>query len=202
MRLQLMASQNKQTGFSIIELLVVITITSAILITIIPFFTRSFRSYLTLQANALHKADLLEAHDRVGRILRGSTEITDAQGDEITTFVFFTPQDNLESKVRVYTDAEGRLLADLIRPNGTPPNVTYPEEDTEQVTLATNIANATSIISYYDENGDEVENPNIDLAAVRQLEFKLVAPRPYPPNGSESTETINRITLRNYKRNL
>jgi flagellar hook assembly protein FlgD len=183
-------------------LLVVITLVSVIVVAIIPFFTRSFRSYLSLQANALHKSELLTAHDRVGRILRGSTEITDAQTDEITTFVYFTPQDNLESKVRIYTDADGRLLADLIRPSGTPPNITYDPDDTEQVTLANNISNASSIITYYDEDGDEVADPNTDLAAVRQLRFELEAPKPYPPNGSESTLTVNRVTLRNYKRNL
>jgi type II secretory pathway pseudopilin PulG len=206
-----MILQNQQkigTGFSIIEVLIVIFILSLVGIAVAAF-QRDVFSLNTIISNSL------VAQDETRRALKMVTaEIRPLSPSSVgaypvveadpTSFIFYSDiyNDQLKERVRYFLD--GTILKKgVIKPSGTP--LTYNPANEIIIEVIHDIANGTTpIFNYYDTNYDGTTSPltqPIDMLAVRLIKITIVIDK--NPNKSPGPITLTtQVSMRNLKDNL
>lgn len=142
-------------GFTIVELMVSISLIGSIIVIFSIFFTSNYQGYLNLQLGTMRLADTSNGLQRTARVLRGITTITDAQPTSLKGFAYFTPRDETLSKVRYFYDSDQRKLrVGVIPASGEAPNYTYNDTDEQLTTIAENINDSQPVFSYLNASGD------------------------------------------------
>lgn len=114
-------------GFTLVELLVSITIITLVIGTFTMFFNQSLTGYLHLQYNASALSNMYVNSARMTRVLRGVTGVEQAKDNELTVYAYFNPADTYVSKLRYYLSGSGpnkQLKADLTPMTADPPTGT------------------------------------------------------------------------------
>ncbi len=200
-------NQSDERGLTIIELVVVVTISSLLLSALLRFVVIGYPLSKTtyLQSRSTESARLqLKRLAKSLRELRqsdtGSYPLITAENQRII-FYANVDSDALTERVRYQLDGTNLIRA-IIKPSGDP--VLYNEADEQAAVIVTSIRNgATPIFTYYsgDYPADQTPLAPADLTEAKYIQFHLMIdadPNVPPP----PIDVISQVQLRNLKTNL
>lgn len=193
-----------QKGFTVTELVVVMSIMSLLLVTVYVFTSSSISSFMRLQAEGLARSTLAEGSFRITKVIRGINYIEVADADTITAYSYFAPDDQYTSKIRYYLNpAQTKLLADV-----TPMTADYPvgsllTAQTKTVTVIDNFYKISGqpTFKYFDANYTPLTSPVADLPSIKNITVRLFVKK-YESNAADYVSTEVTVSLRNRKSNL
>jgi prepilin-type N-terminal cleavage/methylation domain-containing protein len=199
-----MSSHNKQSGFTVTELLIVMMISSFLLITLYLFTSSSVNSFMQLQADGLAHSKLADGSFRVIRVIRGMNYIESANTDTITAYSYFAPNDQYTSKIRYYLNGtQDKLLAEVTPMTADYPTGTLITAQTKTVTIIDKFYKVAGVPTfvYYDANYDELASPVTDLQSIKNISVQLQVKK-YDSNANDYVSSKVTVSLRNRKSNL
>ena len=173
-------NNNYCSGFSVMEILLVLFILSVILSVIINFQINIFSYNKISSANLIVQSDARQALKSMSAEIRsmspsslGAYPITQA---DTSSIIFYCDINNDLSKERIRYFLDGTTLKKgIIAPTGDPLSYSGDEVIKE---LVKDISNATtSIFSYYDENYDGVSDPlamPINITDISLIKISLI----------------------------
>ena len=96
------AVRRKQTqaGVTLVELVVVMVILGVLGTAFIVFFNTSATQYFALHHDTVSTGNLAVQTQRIGAVLRGSTDVTEATSTPVTVYAYFSPHDEYVSLIR------------------------------------------------------------------------------------------------------
>jgi prepilin-type N-terminal cleavage/methylation domain-containing protein len=196
--------QSKQDGFSLLELLVVLTVVGIVVATSLGFFTNSINQYLNLQREGMEFGDMALQSQRVTNVLRGLTDITEATSDSLTVYAYFSPNDTYVSLIHYYKNTDKTALsADVTPMTANPPIGTPVTSQLKTYVIIENFFNDTSLktFEYLDSASSSLNLPITDLHTIKGIRVTLSVPT-YAPIANKSTSISSQVSLRNRKTNL
>ena len=199
-----MYHHKSQDGFTIIELVITMFVIGILTTTFFTFFNNSVNQYLSLHKDSVAFADLATQTHRVGNVVRGLTDITQAGNDELTMYAYFAPDDTYVSLIRYYlNNTQTKLLADVTRMTSNPPIGTPIEGSLKTFTIIDNFykANNLNTFNYYDGGNGALNIPIADLHTIKTIKINLAIPSKSPVATSNTTMSVT-ISLRSRKTNL
>lgn len=187
-------------GYSLIELLVVISITSAIAVPLTLFSIKGLTSYAFLQAQSDTALELNTLANRIAKVVRGTSSVDTAQPNTLTIYGYFSPQDTVIKKIR-YFIAGTNLNIGVTPPTGTAPNYTY-DAATEVITTTRIdlVMAGKPLFTYYDDAGNVLSGAFL-TSQVKNVGL-YVAANPSAKQVAVPISISTRVTLRNLKTNL
>jgi prepilin-type N-terminal cleavage/methylation domain-containing protein len=195
-------SRRNQSGFSIVELLVVISLIGIIFASFGSFFTNYLILYSKYQQDSMNFGEMAQQSQRVAQVLRGLTDIVSESANNITVYAYFSPVDSYVSQVHYYLDSTGKkLMVDVTPMTANPPNGTLITGQAKTYTIISNFYQAPggSLFTYYDAGGSVLTPPVSDEHSILQIQVNLAEPASH---GSKSQNLSITISLRNRKTNL
>lgn len=199
-----MSFRNNSQGFSLVELLVVISIVGIVSLGLVTFTNTSLRQYLGLQKDATAFSDLSQQSQRITNILRGATDITAAGDNTITVYAYFFPNNQYVSLITYYLNNEKTTLyADVTPMTSNPPIGTPITASKKTYTVIPYFYQSagTNLFEYKDSSGATLSVPISDLKTIKSVQVNLKTPSDGQQNaGSQSISTV--VNLRNRKTNL
>ncbi|CAN5445034.1 hypothetical protein BH10PAT3_BH10PAT3_2740 [soil metagenome] len=196
--------KNGDKGFSIIELMIAMFVVSIVTTTLITFFNTSISQYLSLHRDSLAFGDLATQSQRVANVVRGLSDITQAENNEITMYAYFAPNDTYVSLIHYYlASSNTKMLADVTRMTSNPPTGTPITGSLKTFTIIDNfyLAGGLNTFTYYD-SGNNLLTPTIaDLHTIKTVKINLAIPSKSPVATSNTTMSVQ-VSLRNRKTNL
>jgi prepilin-type N-terminal cleavage/methylation domain-containing protein len=193
-------SKSDHNGFTLTEMLIVIVTLGIVLSAMYTFFSDSMNQYVKLQNDGIAFSEVSEGSQRISSVLRGITQIADAQAESLTMYAYFSPNDAHESLIKYYLNNDKtKLLADVIPCSDNYPNCTVTGLTPNVVTIINEFYKTSSpIFAYY--NADNTQVAAGDYNTIKNIETTLAV----KPNASNQDPTIvtNYINLRNKKTNL
>lgn len=188
-------------GFTLIELLIVMVILSAMGGIVTEFFIKNTTENRRLEARSSVQKDLTLAQDRIGRVVRGASQLVTLEPNQLVIRGIVNSSDLLASEVRYYLD--GSALKYSVTPaTGSAPNYTYLAADAVSYTLLFNTTNSLTdpLFTYYDDTEAELAAP-VNPGSVKLIKIRLLGI-------DESSLLVTPIehtvwlNLRNFKTNL
>jgi hypothetical protein len=197
----------QQLGLTILEVIMVVAISSFILIVLVRFlavgYPLSKTTYLQVRSTETARIQL----KRIVKILRearqsdtGSYPLVEITPQKI---VFFADVDADDVTERVRLELSGtKLYKGTLEPTGDP--LVYDEDNETEIVIMANVRNDTDpIFTYYsgDYPADTTPLENEDLSDVKYIEFdlKIDADTAIDP---PAVEVQSQVQLRNLKTNL
>ncbi len=191
---------HKESGFTMVELLVVAVVSALISGMIFVFFWSSIRSFFTIEETSIAVNDKLRVVYRVSQVLRSGTTITEASSTAITIYAYFSPQDSTLSQVRyVYDSGAKTLSVTRIPAQGTAPNYTYPPASGTTTTLLKNFTASGNVFSFKDANGNTGPFNTNTYKDIKEVTIDLNSPS---AREQSANQLKTNIVLRNRKTNL
>lgn len=193
-----------QSGFSIVELIVVMVLVGIGTVILFTFVVGGLRQYLGLQKDASGFSDLSIQSQRITNVLRGATDVTEATNDSITVYAYFYPNNQNVSLIRYYLNAtRTTLYADVTAMSANPPIGTPVSGSLKTYTIIPYFYQPTGskLFVYQDLNGNDLSLPINDLTTVKAIQINLQTPNDgFQKDASQSITT--EVSLRNRKTNL
>lgn len=197
--------KNKISGFSLIEILVVMIISSIFIIMSSDFITQGFHSSAFIYEQDLAVQNARKAQNIMVKEIRKANRAENGEYllDTVLpqTFIFYSDvdSDGLTEKIRYFLD-NNHLKRGVIHATGTP--IGYPAGNEEMSNLSSYINNqANPIFLYYDKNNLLIDNPTSHKQSVRLIEISAkinVTPAKAP---KDFNIEVN-VQIRNLKDNL
>jgi prepilin-type N-terminal cleavage/methylation domain-containing protein len=197
-------SSARQNGFTLVELIVVMSLIGIIVTMAYTFFNTSFNQYISLQAQGSTFTDLSLQTQRLATVLRGTTDIISVSADSIECYAYFAPSDTYVSKIKYYKTADKKqLLADVTRMTSNPPTGTPIAGSLTTHTIISNFYQVTGVntFNYLDASGNTLALPIADLRTIKGMQVTLTAPGSKQSANSYQTMSLQ-VSLRNRKTNL
>lgn len=194
----------RNAGFSIAELVIGLSILGILIVIVYPFFNVTLRQYLTLQQEGLMFGQLSIQSQRIAKVLRGATDITQATNSDITVYAYFAPNDTYVSLIHYYKNGAGtKMFADVTPMTANPPTGTPITAQTHTVTIIDNFYSSASVntFEYLDAAGNTLSMPIADLHTIKGIRVSLAVPITLPSQSGNDTIT-SQVSLRNRKTNL
>jgi len=191
-----------QRGFSLVELLVVISLVGIVFTIFGTFFMNYLISYSQYQKDGTNFTELATESQRVADVLRGLTDIISESSNDLTVYAYFSPVDSYTSIVHYYLNANGTaLLADVTPMTANPPIGTPLNAHKKTYTIISNYfqAPSTNLFVYYDASGAAMTLPISDEHSIIDIQVNLAEPGSHTKNGQTLSTTVS---LRNRKTNL
>jgi prepilin-type N-terminal cleavage/methylation domain-containing protein len=189
-------------GFSLVELLIVIVLIGIMSTAMFTFFKSSLFGYLNLQKTASNFTDLASQSQRIAGVVRGTTQLIDAQDNSLEMYAYFYPTDAYVSKVKYYLNATSTLLyADVTPMTANPPIGTEITASKKTYTIIPSFKQLTGVklFEYLNSASTTLAPPISDLFSVKTVRINLGAVTS-STNGNQ-VMTIE-VSLRNKKTNL
>jgi len=197
----------RQAGFSLVELMIVVAITSIIMTALVRFMSTSDllqrRTWVQGQANEIARLTLRRMSSALREVRYSVTGAYPLVTMEPQRIIFYADIDADEMVERVRYELAGeQLIHGVTEPSGTPSD--YDVSMEKSTAVASYIRNGTEpIFTYYtgDYPADQTALSPVDLTAVKYIQFRLlidIDPSQEPP----ATEVISQVQLRNLKTNL
>ena len=189
-----------QNGFTLLELLMVVVITSMMIVAIGTFSVNIINNYQYSEAQVGSSNDILNIMDRMTKVVRGTTKLVTTGSTSLTFYGYFSPRDSVPDLITYSVSATSLQSSDTVA-TGTGPNYTYDTSGAVVRTLATNLAvGSTPIFTYYDDLGNLLTGA-FSASQVKQIGI-YVAVNPHPARVPIAISNQTRVTLRNMKTNL
>lgn len=194
---------NRQTGFTLVELMISMTLVAIIGTTFLVFFKSSFINYLNLQGDASSLTQLDTQVMRVATVVRSLTDITSAGDDDLQIYAYFYPSDAYVSVVHYYlqtTSGTTKLLADVTPMTANPPIGTPLAGQKKTYTIIDNYYQPAGgkLFVYLDSAGSSLATPISDLKTIKGVQVNLASKI---SNGGNQAVDVQ-VNLRNRKTNL
>lgn len=189
-------------GFSIVELLVVISLVGIIFVTFSSFFNNYLIAYSQYQKDNLNATELSAQSQRVSQVLRGLTDIVSESANDVTVYAYFAPIDTYVSLVHYYLNASNTaLLVDVTPMTANPPNGTPLAANIKTYTIIANYFQApgVSLFNYFDASGTAMSLPISDEHSIMEIQVNLAEPGSHTKVGQNLSVIVS---LRNRKTNL
>lgn len=153
-----------------------------------------------MQAQSNTSTELSALSARIGKVVRGTTNIIEAQDNTLIIYGYFSPQDTVVKKIRYYISGSN-LNIGVTPPSGTAPNYTYIAGDEVITTSRVDLVMAgVPMFKYYDDAGNLLPN-GFAVSQVKAVGI-YVAANPRVKQLSVPVAVTTRVTLRNFKTNL
>ena len=190
----------RNEGYTLLELIFVIGITGMMTLALVSSVVTTSRGYQYLDHQSRAAVDLSNTLNRVSKVIRGTTDVIDAQANTLTIYGYFSPNDAVVKKIR-YFKSGNKLMVGVIPPTGAGPNYTDNQSDEEVSVLQDNLSmGSSSIFTYYDASGTQLTG-TFATTQIKQIGLNMaINPKPTILEKPISNQTI--VTLRNKKVNL
>lgn len=197
-----MSHRSNQTGFSLVELLVVITVVGVLFTGFASFFTNYLILYSKYQEDASRFTELAMQSQRMAEVVRGVTDIVQPNANELIAYAYFSPGDTFTSQIRYYLNPPRTvLLADVTPMTANPPSGTLIPSQMKTYTIISDFYQPVSgsLFTYTDISGNQLTPPIANLRAIIGIRINLAA----PGNHTKTGQTMDiSVSLRNRKTNL
>lgn len=193
-------SKINQKGFTLTEMIIVLVTLGIVLSAMYTFFGNSMNQYIKMQDDGLAFSEVSAGSQQISSVLRGVTQIADAQANSLTIYAYFSPQDTHESLVKYYLNNDNsKLLADITPCSANYPNCVVTGITPKTVTVVDKFYKTSSPIFQY-LNSDNIAVATGDINSIKNIQTTLAV----KPNASVTNPTLitNYINLRNKKTNL
>lgn len=193
---------DNQAGFTLVELLVVISVTVVLFATFGNFFENYFSLYIKLQADGSSFTELANQSQRISEVLRGLTDINSETPNDLVMYAYFAPSDTYVSLVHYYLNAASTaVMVDVTPLTANPPNGTPITASQKTYTVISNYYQATggSLFTYYDASGAVLTPPIANEHTIMDIGVNLAEPAAHSKTGQQLGVTVS---LRNRKTNL
>jgi len=190
------------TGFTLPELLIVISLVAIVFITFASFFTNYLILYSKYQQDAGNFTELANQSQRIADVLRGLTDITSESANSLTAYAYFSPADTYTSQVSYYLNTAGTaVMVDVTPMNANPPIGTLITASKKTYTIISNYYQPPggSLFGYYDASGTALGLPISDEHSIMEIQVNLAEPGSHTTKGQTLSITLS---LRNRKTNL
>lgn len=197
-------SRRNQKGFSLAEFVIGLSVLAIIILIAYPFFNTTLRQFFTLEQEGLMFSQLSMQSQRIAKVLRGATDVTQATHTEVTVYAYFAPNDTYVSLIHYYKNAAGtKLFADVTPMTANPPTGTLLSAQMRTVTIIENFYSAAGVntFEYLDAAGSTLSMPISDLHTIKGARVNLAVPITLPSQSGNDTITIQ-VSMRNRKTNL
>lgn len=199
MLLRRRASSNEY-GYSMIELLIVITITGLIAGPLTVLAIKGVTSYTFLEAQSNTSVELNILINRITKVVRGATSVDTASPNTLIVYGYFSPQDSTIKKIRYFISGTN-LNIGVTPPSGTAPNYTYNSASEVITTTRVDLVmGSKSLFTYYDDAGNVLSTSFLP-SQVKNIGIYLAA-NPSAKQVPVPISLSTRVTLRNLKTNL
>lgn len=195
-----MLARNKK-GFTLVELVIVMTLVLVISTTFYTFFKSSLLGYVNLQKDATNLTGLAHESQRIATVVRGLTDITTAGDSELVMYAYFSPVDTYVSQIRYYLNAqETELFVDVTRMTANPPEGTPIASSKRTYTVIDQFrqTNEHNLFDYLDSVDTVLADPNANTNAIKAIQINLGT----TTSGTTNQEISIKVNLRNKKANL
>ena len=191
----------RQSGFTIIEILVTITLLGLIATFMFTFFITTIDQYFALQQNSTSFNDLAQHYQRLANVLRCITGINSAAANDLNIYAYFYPNDAYVSLVHYYISG-GQLLADVTPMTANPPNGTLITASKKTYTIITQFVSLPGIDTfvYFDAGNSVISSPVASTNTIKAIKINLAVPSLAPTSTNQSLTL--QVSLRNRKTNL
>ena len=203
-----MKQHKSSQGFTIIEVLIALTLAAVLSIVSIEFFSSSFNNYIKLSKDSTNLSEVAGQTQRIARVLRGLTDISDASStNELSVYAYFSPVDTYVSLIRYYKNSEGTALyADVTPMTANPPSGTLITANKKTYTIISNFysVSGVNLFTYLNAAGDDLTTPITDQYTIKGIRISLAVPTVVGKNTISNSYTTTRlqVSLRNRKTNL
>lgn len=176
------------------------TLTTMVAVPLVVFSYKGLTSYEFLQAQSNTSGELNTLVNRIGKVVRGTTSVIDAQDNTLTIYGYFSPQDTTVKKIRYFINGSN-LNIGVTPPTGTAPNYTYLSANEVVTTSRIDLAmGGTPMFTYYDDTGTKLA-AGFAVSQIKAVGI-YVAANPRTKQLSVPIAVTSRVTLRNFKTNL
>jgi prepilin-type N-terminal cleavage/methylation domain-containing protein len=192
---------NKQHGFTLVELLVVIAVVGVVAGAFFHFFVVNYDEYIHLQADASGSSAIATQSQRIASVVRGATGIIAASPNDLQIYAYFYPTDTYVSIVHYYLNSTSTVLYTDVTPmSSNPPLGTPLTSQLQTYTIISNFyePNGVSLFTYLDASNTALTSPISDLNAIKEIQVNLAI-----RTSGNTDQTLNLLVdLRNRKTNL
>ncbi len=193
-----------QSGFTIVELTVSLTLAAIVSTIFFMGFNTSLNQYLYLQKAGTQFSELATSSQRVATVLRGTTDFIALGDNDVTVYAYFYPNNTYVSQIRYYLNAQNdALLADVTPMSANPPNGIPVTANKKTYTVISNYHKVPgiNIFTYLDASGNALSLPVSDQHVVKGMKVVLAVPGSESSSDTGQTMTLS-VSLRNRKTNL
>lgn len=197
-------SRLSPAGFTLVELLVSMTVASVLALSAYQFFNVSLSQYFGLQQNSVASGELAVNAQRIANVLRGLTDIMSSGANDMTMYAYFSPNDTYVSQVRYYLNATNtQLLADITPMTANPPIGTPITAQKRTYIVIDDYlkVNNLDLFTYLDSTGAALSQPIATINSIKGIKVNLAVPHNDPVAGASQQMSLQ-VTLRNKKTNL
>jgi len=194
---------HRSAGFTLIELVVSITLMAIIGTTFIVFFKSSFIGYLNLQSDATNVTQINTQAMRMATVMRGVTGVNSVAANDISVYSYFYPSDAYVSLVHYYLQTTGiftKVLVDVTPMTANPPIGAPITVNKKTYTIISNYYQPSggTLFTYLDFSGNALTVPITDLQTIKAVQVNLAV-----KDSSGSNQKLSvQVSLRNRKTNL
>lgn len=191
-----------QEGFTLVELLVVISLVAIMFVSFSSFFTNYLILYTKYQTDASDFGELSAQSQRIADVLRGTTDIVSESANDLTVYAYFSPADTYVSLTHYYLNAAGTAVMVDVTPMTANPPIGTPiaaQAKTYEIISSYYQPPGGSLFNYYDASGTQLSLPIPDEHSIIEIQVNLAEPGSHTKNGQNLSITVS---LRNRKTNL
>lgn len=186
-------------GYSIIEMVTVTGIVAIISIVVATMLVSGLKTYRT-------KRQVVDIEEKLASVMRAFEQTTRAASrlnsiseNQLTFYRFYDLTSSSPTQVRYFLDGS-QFKIGLTLPEGTLPNITYPQAMERTDLIIPDIINQDHLFDYYDGNNNLLSG-NIDSSSVKMIRLTVSIDKNGAAPPGPSVETT-KVMLRNMKTNL
>jgi prepilin-type N-terminal cleavage/methylation domain-containing protein len=191
-----------QLGFTLVEIMVVLSLVGIITISFGSFFFNYSKLYANYQTDGSNFTELASQSQRISDVLRGITDINTESANDLDAYAYFAPTDTYVSDVHYYLNsAQTAVMVDITPLTANPPNGIPITSKKKTYTIITNYYKQAglSLFSYYDASANALTPPVADEHTITEIGVNLAEPASHSSKGQQLNIVVS---LRNRKTNL